>query len=556
MGGKQSASSSGLKPIKEEDKNTANLHKVAEQYTPVKDLDFGGGCLALAVVSGNKSGRLYVQKTIGYADRNELEKVETEIKFLVKLQHPCISHYVAHTIDRIHKQVQLILDYYAGGTLADVIKEYKSKNKRIPEHKIRYWIGQAAYGLKFLHQNNVIHRDVKPSNLVLDENDNVRWIDFGTARILEHTKSITRKGTHLYESPELILKNPCGNSIDIWSLGVTIYELCMLKTPFDNDVEYVADNSIIDNDFAIKPIDEFYSNDLRKLVNSMLIRDPKTRLKTKNLLMDEYLDAPILREWKIKANVKNYKPRKATKKKNVGEELKIIIRSVHFRTTELTVYTEDTIKEVKQNIGNIFGIYYIRLRFICIQNKEELCNEKTVKESGIVGGTEIMASMRSMCGAGFFVITPLNKKCVIDNSLDKTVYEIKQDIEHKAGILLEHCHLYYNDKQLRDFQIFNIGFANIIMKPQYKVYIRKPGCVKEIRDEEGKIIGYKMKKFSTIVTGEHTVSMVKSAIAPKLKLDLKQFDLYYKGIMLDETRTLQDIMVYEFSVITLIKHKK
>lgn len=112
-----------------------------------------------------------------------------------------------------------------------MIKKCKQSGTTVPEEKIRKWLVEISLGLTYLHSNNVIHRDIKSSNILLDAQERAKIGDFGTLRLLSHTmsKAATQGGTPEYKSPEMCRGDPYGKEVDIWALGCVVYELCMLE---------------------------------------------------------------------------------------------------------------------------------------------------------------------------------------------------------------------------------------------------------------------------------------------------------------------------------------
>ena len=123
-----------------------------------------------------------------------------------------------------------------GGDLAQFINQVKNRQEKIPELIIKMWFGQLCKALKYIHAKNIIHRDVKPSNIFMDEFQNIKLGDFGSAKKLEKTIDFVQTarihGTPNYIAPEIWKKQPYNEKVDMWGLGCTLYELLALKPPF------------------------------------------------------------------------------------------------------------------------------------------------------------------------------------------------------------------------------------------------------------------------------------------------------------------------------------
>jgi NIMA (never in mitosis gene a)-related kinase len=175
------------------------------------------------------------------------------------------------------------MEYIEEGDLSKLIDKYRKEEKSLPEELIWTIFVQILSALKYLHENRIIHRDIKSSNILITSSNVVKLADFGLAKLLpskndefEHINST--QGSLYYLSPEEAGNNPYSYPIDIWSLGVVLYELMTLKLPFYISSSYSKSvyKQIIEDDF--EPIDENYSIELREIVSQMLVKEPDERI--------------------------------------------------------------------------------------------------------------------------------------------------------------------------------------------------------------------------------------------------------------------------------------
>jgi len=120
------------------------------------------------------------------------------------------------------------MEYANSGSLFSLIK----KRKNFDEKKAFHYFIQTAGAVLFLHENNLVHRDLKPENILVDENNNIKLCDFGWCVEMSMGNRVTFCGTYEYMAPEIIKEKPYNQGIDVWSLGILLYELIHGYSPF------------------------------------------------------------------------------------------------------------------------------------------------------------------------------------------------------------------------------------------------------------------------------------------------------------------------------------
>ena len=151
------------------------------------------------------------------------------------------------------------------------------ETQRLPLESVVSIIKQTATGLAAAHAAGIVHRDIKPDNLFVEESGRVRILDFGVARMeasVMTTAAGILKGTVPYMSPELFTNPPVGPAADIWALGVTAFEMCREKQPFtgrgigDIMTSILNDEPTFGDDMPVH---------LKKVISRCLQKQPENR---------------------------------------------------------------------------------------------------------------------------------------------------------------------------------------------------------------------------------------------------------------------------------------
>ena len=225
----------------------------------------------------NYACKLIPKKTV-HENGVGLDVIYNEISIHEKIIHPNIVRMYNHYEN--DENIYCFLEYIEGETLYSKIKNNPSGLNEREAFKI---FSQIIKAIKFLHNNKIIHRDIKLENFLIKKEKNkeiIKLCDFGWSVQLtdELPKRVTTCGTFEYMSPELINEEPYDYCIDVWALGVLLYELLHGKTPFsssdNNDFEEIFKN-VMKNNFKIK---ESVSNNCKKLIMKFLKKNPEERI--------------------------------------------------------------------------------------------------------------------------------------------------------------------------------------------------------------------------------------------------------------------------------------
>ncbi|KAH7672810.1 Non-specific serine/threonine protein kinase protein [Dioscorea alata] len=211
----------------------------------------------------------------------------SEIDILKRIDHPNVISL--HDIIKASGRIYLVLEYCRGGDLS----MYIHRRGRVPEDVARHFMQQLASGLMVLRENNLIHRDLKPQNLLLstnDENSILKIADFGFARSLQpRGLAETLCGSPLYMAPEIMQLQKYDAKADLWSVGAILFQLVTGKTPFtgNNQIELLK-NIIKSNELWFPPTINL-SCDCIDLCQKLLRRNPVERLTFEEFFVHPFL---------------------------------------------------------------------------------------------------------------------------------------------------------------------------------------------------------------------------------------------------------------------------
>jgi non-specific serine/threonine protein kinase len=203
-----------------------------------------------------------------------VQRFVTEARAAARLDHPNVA--TVHDIVLLDDgQLFIAMAYCSGETLRERI----ASGPLDPPDALR--IGaQIASGLAAAHAAGVVHRDVKPANVLFDADGVVRLTDFGVAKLLtdhEATSPGITVGTVAYMSPEQTRGEPVDSHTDLWALGVVLYEMFAGRRPFVGDSVGALLRAVLDDDPAPLPDDARISFAMRRLIDSLLAKDPLQR---------------------------------------------------------------------------------------------------------------------------------------------------------------------------------------------------------------------------------------------------------------------------------------
>nr|XP_010937525.1 serine/threonine-protein kinase ATG1c isoform X1 [Elaeis guineensis] len=215
------------------------------------------------------------------------ESLLSEVFFLRKINHPNVI--ALHDFIQASGRIYLILEYCRGGDLS----KYIQRHGRVLEATAKNFMRQLAAGLQVLRENNVVHRDLKPQNLLLstsDGNSVLKIADFGFARSLQpRGLAETLCGSPLYMAPEVMQCQKYDAKADLWSVGVILFQLITGKTPFDGNSHPQLLQNIGKANVLHLLSDSNLSHDCIDLCQKLLRRNPVERLTFEEFFNHRFL---------------------------------------------------------------------------------------------------------------------------------------------------------------------------------------------------------------------------------------------------------------------------
>ena len=230
-----------------------------------------------------ETNKIVAIKIIEKTNLVEDQKILREIEILKKLNHPFILSIYDYFED--NDNFFLVQEFLEGGNLVDYLKKYSY----FEENLACKLFSQIISALDYLHNHKfIIHRDLKCENLLLDENYNIRIIDFGFSNIFTEQNPFfnTSCGSPAYTPPELIKGELYSKNADIWSLGIVLFTMVAGKLPFDHPSLNNLLKSIIYNE-VIYPNN--FSLNLVSLLDLMLCKNQNERISIQDIINQKWI---------------------------------------------------------------------------------------------------------------------------------------------------------------------------------------------------------------------------------------------------------------------------
>lgn len=175
----------------------------------------------------------------GIIQQRQVQHLISEVDILRQIKHPFIVRMLDNYKDDFH--LYIVMEFVQGGEFFT----YLRKRKNLAPANARFYAAQVALVFKYIHSMDIIYRDLKPENLLIDLDGYLKVTDFGFAKHVP-LRTYTLCGTPEYIAPEVLLNKGHGKAVDWWTLGILIYEMITGYPPFyDNEVMNIY-NKVLD----------------------------------------------------------------------------------------------------------------------------------------------------------------------------------------------------------------------------------------------------------------------------------------------------------------------
>ena len=266
------------------------------EFEIIKELGkgaFGSVCKVKRKACGN----IYAMKRVKISQLNpkERDNALNEVRILASLTHTNIIGYKQAFFDEDSKTLNIVMELADDGDLESKIQGHIKSKTNMPESAVWSYLIQMTSGLKALHDNKIMHRDLKCANIFLMKDGTLKLGDLNVSKVVKMQLAYTQTGTPYYASPEVWSDKPYDYKSDLWSVGAVIYELCTLKPPFKGTSLQELYRNIMrgDNNLLIigvyDPIPKMYSKELSTVISNILQVNPNNRPNC-----DQVLNNPLV----------------------------------------------------------------------------------------------------------------------------------------------------------------------------------------------------------------------------------------------------------------------
>ncbi len=315
------------------------IGKVIDNYRILESIGVGGMGIVFKAIH-IKLDKLFALKMIApgmFMNKNFIKRFQTEAKALAKFEDPNIVRI--YDLRSYKDQWFIVMEYVDGINLLDKIK----KDGPFPWQEALHILKQMLSAIGHAHDSGIIHRDIKPNNVMITKDGMVKVTDFGLAKdqtSFTNTMTVTSGGTLYYMSPEHVKGfSFTDKRSDIYSIGMTFYEMITGNVPFQNiNSDFDIRESIVRKEFE-KPT--FFNPDipiqLEEIIIKSIAKNPEERYQTTNEMKQAVIDFEINYEKRSTETVSQKKSKrvKAFNQDKILEKINYLIKGLKISKTDL-----------------------------------------------------------------------------------------------------------------------------------------------------------------------------------------------------------------------------
>jgi len=395
------------------------------------------------------NNKIYALKEITIDKNKNKINIKREFEIMRKLNHINIVKIHDVIIDSHLNNIYFIMDYYEYGDLSQFLNK-----KPLKEKFTRKYMKQLSSGLRYLLDNNILHRDLKPQNILLSSNYDIKITDFGFATYYNKDSIInTLCGSPMYMAPEIITRNGYDYKSDLWSVGIILYEMIHGYTPFNvnNFIDLIKE--IKKNSIKIKVN---VSDDCIQLIISMCKTNPYERITWNDFFNHKWFDNDELDEDKNKLfdidfnssipNIENYNH-------NEKQFCSFTHKSICDDTLEFKFLDESDYisaeEELKSSSSDIYDSNEVgKLNDSTESNETNVSNENHDKHSFIDVGHIIKPINIPNKNNSFVFINPYDHTTISLPNKQKTLTESFKEYLYSSMKIIRHSYDYMSNNSI------------------------------------------------------------------------------------------------------------
>lgn len=253
----------------------------------------GGSVSRCKLINGKTIFAL--KQIISDTSEGETQKqILRELQFNKSCKSPYIVKYYGMFLNEGNASICITMEYMDGKSLDSIYKKVKSRGGIIGEKVLGKIAESVLKGLSYLHEHKIIHRDIKPQNILLNSQGEIKLCDFGVSGEVVNSLATTFTGTSYYMAPERIQGHPYSVTSDVWSLGLTLLEVAKGEFPLDIDVNGTSPIEVLILIMSFTPeLSETdgiqWSNSFRSFLDYCLKKNPNERASPRQMLLHPWI---------------------------------------------------------------------------------------------------------------------------------------------------------------------------------------------------------------------------------------------------------------------------